>query len=816
MAFDPIVTVAMRPRLRASRGETALRYFAAYGCTLTAVIAAQLSVENQLVLALAAITLLGLPISLALRWSRLRLGRQVVSGLFINSLVVTMALLASAALLFVRLPLLSPHRLWHTLMLSQGPGESIGLLMQVILIFAVSRCLAIVSDKDAVWCAIPSFSVLLLLIVVHRGPEVVAYFLLWALLAAMLFAVDHRAEARAAATGTVPSVLPGQDVLLSARGLGSVLGFSLLCAMLLSYTVSTRDPENRGVFESWIIQMAGRMTSLALNLPEVSVSAGPERQIDFSSGPALPTNTPLWRAQAQIITTGRVIRPLYWRMFTLSQYNGTTWSQAPGSGEMVPRRSLSFFMRRPRGAGRDRNGRVPDGRVPGGRVPDGQVPYGRRYGPYREGRRPPEDGGVRRDWNPRFYYDIAHTATAWPRHDVNMGVPRVQVFQELHPLVSVTGYIPALPSVEALRLPVNNPSAIRVRRDGAVDTQVLQGGQDFVQAISRAPVTSAYGVGHVVPPLTLAERPNPGAYLTPEERRRYLEIYDAGKLARVRRLARAVVRRGAAQESDYARARRLAAEIQRGAVYTLRPPVVPAGRDAADFFLFEGRRRGYCTYFAGALTMMCRTVGIPARIVSGFAAGEWQDDVALLRESNAHAWTEVWVPHYGWAIVDATPAGERGDNAPSWYENWSDLFSAALDTSRRWIETRIVPVTMVLIALIGLTFAFLSWRRGLSWWPRRLSVRAAVSEDAARRAIFDAYGRASRQLARRFRRRASWETPLEWTQAAESTLRLQNAAPLRQLTQLYLLARYSGERLGTPEGEAARAALRDLDWRRQD
>jgi len=289
--------------------------------------------------------------------------------------------------------------------------------------------------------------------------------------------------------------------------------------------------------------------------------------------------------------------------------------------------------------------------------------------------------------------------------------------------------------------------------------------------------------------------------------------------SRVRALATQVLSGAAPDESDYGRAHRLAFMLQRRAVYTLRPPSIPENADAAEYFLFQSRR-GYCTYFAGALTVLCRSAGIPARVVSGFAYPEWVDggQTGILREANAHAWTEVWVEGWGWASVDATPPSNRGDNAPDWWENWADLVGATLDSSRLWFQNHARIVTWLALILISF-IVVIAIRRGaadpvLAHLQKLTQGRVKLNQDQARRVIFKSYERVAKKLARRFRMRTPWETPGEWLAAAESTLELENPRPLRELTQLYLQAKYSPHAIGSGEGAAAFEALRNLSWKR--
>jgi transglutaminase-like putative cysteine protease len=92
-----------------------------------------------------------------------------------------------------------------------------------------------------------------------------------------------------------------------------------------------------------------------------------------------------------------------------------------------------------------------------------------------------------------------------------------------------------------------------------------------------------------------------------------------------------------------------------GYVYTLEPPLL--GRDAVDEFLYT-TRAGFCEHYAGAFVFLMRAAGIPARVVTGYQGGELNpiDGYLTVRQSDAHAWSEVWLPRLGWVRVDPTAA----------------------------------------------------------------------------------------------------------------------------------------------------------------
>jgi protein-glutamine gamma-glutamyltransferase len=89
--------------------------------------------------------------------------------------------------------------------------------------------------------------------------------------------------------------------------------------------------------------------------------------------------------------------------------------------------------------------------------------------------------------------------------------------------------------------------------------------------------------------------------------------------------------------------------------YTLRPP--PLGRHAVDDFLFS-TRAGFCEHYAGAFVVLMRILDIPARVVTGYQGGELNkiDGYLIVRQSDAHAWAEVWLSGRGWVRVDPTAA----------------------------------------------------------------------------------------------------------------------------------------------------------------
>jgi transglutaminase-like putative cysteine protease len=81
------------------------------------------------------------------------------------------------------------------------------------------------------------------------------------------------------------------------------------------------------------------------------------------------------------------------------------------------------------------------------------------------------------------------------------------------------------------------------------------------------------------------------------------------------------------------------------------------GADPVDEFLFD-TRSGYCEHYASAFAVMMRMAGIPARVVTGYQGGWFSElgDYVLVRQSDAHAWAEIWLAGSGWTRIDPTAA----------------------------------------------------------------------------------------------------------------------------------------------------------------
>ncbi len=141
-----------------------------------------------------------------------------------------------------------------------------------------------------------------------------------------------------------------------------------------------------------------------------------------------------------------------------------------------------------------------------------------------------------------------------------------------------------------------------------------------------------------------------------------------------------------------------------GFVYTLAPQRL--GRDAVDDLLFS-TRQGFCAHYASAFVTLMRAGGVPARVVTGYLGGEWNrvGGYLTVRQSDAHAWAEVWLPGHGWVHADPTAmvapdrltrgqfefsGGRAGDDARLLRAPWLLNTLQAWDALNAWWQDKIV------------------------------------------------------------------------------------------------------------------------------
>lgn len=295
-------------------------------------------------------------------------------------------------------------------------------------------------------------------------------------------------------------------------------------------------------------------------------------------------------------------------------------------------------------------------------------------------------------------------------------------------------------------------------------------------------------------------RGEPGAAPLQDLEEAYIRIPLSARRAAT--LARRVT---AEAETQQERLQALVSHLQENYAYTLSPPATPLGEDAVDYFLFRSRR-GYCDLFASALAVMGRAVGIPTRFVTGFAGGQYHPDSGryLLRESDAHAWIEAYLEGRGWVSVDPAPGGDVPPIPP---------LQRALLSLRFFVQDHPVAAGALLAAIVGAILVVLLLVRRARGEASLLS----LDRNDPRSIVLRAYARLARMLGRTGRPRRASHTPFEYLSALEAggvwrsrpvpPLSADVLAPIRSLTEVFLLARYGSHPVAA---ETADTALRHL------
>lgn len=784
--------------------ERLANYLAAYACTLLT-IAAAYPIAPAWCLGLALITCIGLPLSLELRRRDLRLGDVEIDRFVCNSVIVVLSGGLSLLYLGTVVPGLFNRSAMET---AVNLGARLpDVMAMLVLIFVACRSLFVLTDKDA-FRSLISFAVLFLLVVTQRTPALIVIFLLWAVAAMVLLALDHRAETRYDLGGVVPAPVPGQDVALSLRSLAGIVIFSLLCASSISFVIAGSDAGQSSSGENWIVTMLSRLGVPGLDSGTGSSPAATGRGINFSARPATLSQTPAWRVSAYDLTNKRAIRPAYWRLYSLSFYNGSTWLP---NDRQTTRTAANFHDKaRLRDRSRDRVPLQDKGDLEA-------LPQAPGYGTA-----------------PRRFYDLAKKAS--PNREKTFGAPESLVQQRVESLGPNGTFVPLLPV--ALRLALIRsalPEYVEAHADASVEGVAMTEGR-VALVWSRTPRANANDP---------AQHPPPQLDATERARTSQLpETLPPRVLALARRLAdetnrsAAKTSRGAtatrdkngarvlAAHSDAARftsskteremqlAARLSAFVRDGASYTLSPPPLPAGRDATEFFLFE-THAGYCTHFASSLAILCRAAGLPSRIISGYVDPEWdaKDGSGLLREAAAHAWTEVWIDGRGWMTFDATPPDDRGDNAPTVKRTFELWWRGLLESAQRALG-RVLPYGAALLAALIVGFALLFSKARFAHSSRHASQpfedETAAPDDAVRRDVLSTFADWEKRIAREYRVRAAAETPRQWLQKSPRVLAGEQENAAAELLALRDRALYQTRPLASGAGGRARELLQLL------
>ena len=241
---------------------------------------------------------------------------------------------------------------------------------------------------------------------------------------------------------------------------------------------------------------------------------------------------------------------------------------------------------------------------------------------------------------------------------------------------------------------------------------------DLFAAASGA---TAYGAETYVPLVTIEELRAASSDYPEEIRERYLRL-PKSMPERVHELAAVITND---KQTAYDKAKAIEAYL-RSYPYDLEVPAPPQDHDVADYFLFD-LKKGYCDYYATSMVVLARSVGLPARFVSGYASGAYDAANAeyVVRELHAHSWPEIYFPEIGW--IEFEPTAAQPEIILPLAEE--ELLTAPLDeTTTRLlnqfrIETLLYWLSPLAILLLGLLFYFTWMER---WMYLRLAPAAAI------------------------------------------------------------------------------------------
>jgi transglutaminase-like putative cysteine protease len=255
--------------------------------------------------------------------------------------------------------------------------------------------------------------------------------------------------------------------------------------------------------------------------------------------------------------------------------------------------------------------------------------------------------------------------------------------------------------------------------------------------------------------------------------------------------------------NPYDKVQAIIQHIEKNCTYTLQEEVTPPGTDAAAHYLFSSKR-GACDLAATATAVMCRGVGIPARVAVGYVLEEplTQGGGFLVRQAHAHMWVEAFFPTLGWVPFDpAPPISAIKENLLT--TMWFRLSSVFSKIGGGGLDALLLVV--VVLATLGMgAYAGIAWFRTRVLAPARLRREIAARPGGM---VLLTYSQALRLLASRGWRREGWMTAREFL--GELRLRWEGqpeaVAAMETLTGLFEQAEYAEPRQGDQEREASAA-----------
>jgi transglutaminase-like putative cysteine protease len=342
----------------------------------------------------------------------------------------------------------------------------------------------------------------------------------------------------------------------------------------------------------------------------------------------------------------------------------------------------------------------------------------------------------------------------------------------------------------------------------------LASGESYqvVSAASRATVSQLQNAGNDYPDWVL---------------NRYLQL-PGRTTERTRQLALDLAE---GQDNAFDRARMIENYLRTEIKYNELISAPPSDRDKVDYILFQ-TKEAYCDYYASAMIVMLRSVGIPARLAVGFAQGDYNPatDAYEVVNADAHSWVEVYFPKYGWIEFEPTasqpaivrpigPAGSAGLGNEGFVDFGDILADETGQTARDrlleggadvapglvftlpFMETQVtVPGSVISGTAILLAGFILVALGGMGWWWRQ---QARPAGD-----IYKLYQRMLRLAAWMGLTMRPWQTPYEHAS------QLQRRLPERQGEIGAITSEYVHHLFSPTPAAAPLTAASQLAWRR--
>ena len=320
-----------------------------------------------------------------------------------------------------------------------------------------------------------------------------------------------------------------------------------------------------------------------------------------------------------------------------------------------------------------------------------------------------------------------------------------------------------------------------------------------LRAPYEIPSGSTYSVISHVPNASPEQLRSAGTAYPEEIESKYTQLPPTG-LDRTRALADRLTEN---TSNPYDAVLKMNEYLKRTYPYDLSIPPQNQDMDAVEYFLFE-QRRGYCEQFSSSLAVMARSQGIPARVATGYAPGEYNPFTGLydVRASDAHAWVEVYFPQYGWTTFDPTPSF---DSTPWQYKAAGNLqggkafaflakrlgevagpAASAAGTLMRGVA-RLDPISIIVVGLLfagAYLLVFYARKHYRRSRRRPQSVRPIKVSDAR---LYSRYKKITTTLEETEITRAPHETPEQYARRAAETL---EEPAIARLGEIYLYARF--------------------------